>query len=275
MAFSIEALTERTELAEKKLRELEAKLESLTKSQSEEKQDNVGSLKFYYWPLKNRGNTQRLLLAESGVKFEDIGDGEQIKANVACKECLDKSKFEFDSFAVPALNHNGKMIGQGPAVTQYIAQITGMRPKSDLDNALAHTLLLNIEDIFKEIFQNKEKPVEELEKFLNGRFQLWLDVLEKPLIFNGQNKNYYFENRCTQADIGVANSVDGFHELFKDKYDYLIKSKHPALHALYERVMSRKAIKQYIDGQNKKGMVWIPASYFGEFWKKLESIKTE
>lgn len=51
------------------------------------------------------------------------------------------------------------------------------------------------------VWNHKDDSIDKLTQYLNGRFQKWMFILNKPLKRNG--KKYYFENRVTVADLTV------------------------------------------------------------------------
>ena len=149
MADLLNKLTQQTAEAEAKLAELQSKMDKMENEEKSGKKDIKG-LKLYYWPLKNRGNFARMILAEAGVEYEDITDGAAISRLCKCKGSMEETAFRFSPFAPPFLHHDGHVVSQTAAVVLYLGEITGLRPKSNADNAVANMIVLNIGDVWVE-----------------------------------------------------------------------------------------------------------------------------
>ena len=234
---------------------------------------NTHKFKVYYPKLKNRGNYVRMILVEAGIEFEDIMDDDIINSKCRCFNMMNKHNRRFDVFAPPFIEHNGHIIGQTVAIQQYIAQITGLRPKSAIDNALCGMILENANDTLEEMIKRNDDTFEQLSEYLNGRFQTWMDIFTKPLSYD-KGLKYYFEDRVTVADIAVCNMIDGFRELFgQTKYKEIIADTQPLLDQHYQRIANRKAIKALLDKQNKEGITWYFESGFANVMKNVQNIK--
>ena len=149
MSDLLQKLTEQTNEAEAKLAEMQSRVDGLENPQRVKGSDIKG-LKLYYWPLKNRGNFARMILAEAGVEYEDISDPKEISSRCKCKNSMEETMFRFDPMAPPFLYHNGHVVSQTGAIISYLGEITGLRPKSNVDNALGSMIVLNIADAWVE-----------------------------------------------------------------------------------------------------------------------------
>eukprot|EP00483_Globobulimina_turgida_P010012 UN10031 len=124
----------------------------------------------------------------------------------------------------------------------------------------------NCSDLISELYQNRDKTTDELFAFINGRFQIWLDLFEKPLKTN--NLTFFFDNKCTQADLAVFNALDGVEELFgSDSFNKYVVDTHPYLVKYYNALKDRQSIKGLMIKQS--GMFTYAPS-FG--WEKTRKI---
>ena len=116
------------------------------------------------------------------------------------------------------------------------------------------------------MYKYTEDDGSKLLEFLNGRFQIWLNVLERPLTHGTNNDNnarkYYFENRVTVADTSVGALMDGFHELFTTKYDTFIGKTHPQLEKLHQTIVNHDGIQKLLQRQAKEGLQFFYDSRF-------------
>jgi len=206
------------------------------------------SFVLYYWPLKNRGNFIRLCFAEANCPFEDIYEGNEI-----CKYAQFQGKNgNTDTFAPPIVRHNDDFISQTVCVVQYISEVLGLRPKDQFDHARAGTVVANAIDAIYELPNHKNDDKEQLELFMNSRFQIWLNVLEKPLLNKKEKYLYYFDNRVTQADLAVFNFMDGIMDTLGEKsFKKYVSDKHETLFKHYHLIGQRENIKKLIDKQKK------------------------
>ena len=120
------------------------------------------------------------------------------------------------------------------------------------------------------------KSVGDVRTYLEGRFEHFMSILEKPLIHGIAEKDYYFEDRLTFADTSVVNMLDAFREAFpKRVYDKYIRNKHKNLELLYQRIRHRANIKRLLDSQEKQNIVWYPDDFYGEMKKNLIALGVE
>jgi len=258
MSFRVEEFEARAREAEKRLAELESQIKYL-KDKIDPK-ENVENEKFvlYYWGLKNRGNAIRLLFEERNVPYEYIHEPEAVKAVAACD-----GKDKTDVFAPPILKYRYSYLSQTSAIIQFVATKLNLRPKSDFDNARADMLVGNGFDITTELHNHRADDKQKLLSFLNGRFQIWLTTIEKPLLKLDKNKPlFYFEDRITHADLAIFNTLDAVREGLSEKYfKEFVADKHPTLNQHFEQIGSRPNIKKFIETQNNQGVRWFPAEH--------------
>jgi len=226
--------------------------------------ENVENEKYviYYWNLKNRGNAIRLLFEERNVPYEHIHQPEIFSSVALCLCKTDKT----DVFAPPILKYRDSYLSQTSPIIQFVATKLNLRPKSDFDNARADMMVGNGFDLVSELNNHKSSDKQKLLSFLNGRFQIWLSAIEKPLLRLDKNKPlFFFEGRITHADLAIFNTLDAIREGLSEKYfKEFVADKHPTLYQHFQQIGSRPNIQKFIDGQNKQGIRWFPDDYHME-----------
>jgi len=213
----------------------------------------------YYWNLKNRGNAIRLLFEERNVPYQHIHQPDVLADIAVCLGKTDKT----DVFAPPILKYRDSYLSQTLPAVQFVATKLNLRPKCDFDNARADMMVGNGIDIVTELNNHKNDDKQKLLSFLNGRFQTWLTVMEKPLLHLDKNKPLFiFEGRVTHADLAVFNTLDAIQEGLSEKYfKEFVVNKHPTLHQHFQQIGSRPNIQKFINAQNKDGIRWFPEDY--------------
>ena len=158
------------------------------------------------------------------------------------------------------------LLSQSIVCMGYLSEKFGIRPLKNEDHARAQMIANNCNDIITELYENRAKTKQEFFDYLSGRFQAWLDLFEKPLKKN--NLKFYFDDKCTQADLALFNFMDGIEELFgNDSYNKYVKTTHSYLDKYYQELKNRESISRLMNKQ--KGMYsYIPA--FG--WNKTRKI---
>ena len=64
------------------------------------------------------------------------------------------------------------------------------------------------------------------------------------------NLNYYFDGKCSVADLGLFVIMDGFEELFgADSFNKYVVSTHPYLAKIYNKLKERESIKRLMAKQ--------------------------
>eukprot|EP01084_Bolivina_argentea_P223849 378653_1 len=276
MSVSLQEFTKRAQEAEDKLRSLESQINALAstslRSKSEQKYDEKESSdewEVIYWPVKNRGNFVKLVFEEAGVNYKNTSDMNEMKSQIR-SNMFGTQKYEdggaYQAMAPPLIKNGNFMLSQSIVCMGYLSDKFGIRPKRNEDNARAQMLANNCSDLISEIYQHREKPKDELFKFINTRFQIWLDLFEKPLKKN--NLQFYFDNKCTQADLAVFNALDGIQELFgNDSFNKFVIDTHPFLNKYYNNLKQRDSIKRLMTKQTGQ-YSYAPA--FG--WDKCRKI---
>ena len=237
---------------------------------------NTEEWEVWYWPLKNRGNFIRLLFAEAGVEFKDVNDAlivqKRLRSNFLGKWDEEENKDILEQpMAPPFIIHNTKdsenpiLISQTEHCVGYVSEKLGLRPKKLEDHYRAQCVVGNVNDLFRDCYntmfaaQQQGNKTDVIKGLINGRFKIWMEILEKPLT-RDKDQKYYFGDKISQADIAVFNIIYGFEkELFPKKgFEKFIKSKYPNLFEHYERIGDRKGIKEFLKKQDESGIPWYP-----------------
>ena len=295
MSISLEEFTKRAQEAEDKLKSLESQIDALaaTSFSSKQKQSNDDQKSNYeviYWPkVKNRGNFVKLVLEEANVPYQTVDDMDEMKAQIRSDRYGTqkpdeggpfqamvsytyntykiKIKKYFILFQAPPMIRNGDfLLSQSIVCMGYLSDKFGVRPRSNEDNARAQMMANNASDIITELYEHRGGDKDKLFEYLNGRFQSWLDLFEKPL--KSKNLQFYFDNKCTQADLAIFNAMDGIEELFgNDSYKKYVVSTHSYLDKYYQKLKERESIKRLMEKQDG----WY--SYSPSFgWDKTRNI---
>eukprot|EP01084_Bolivina_argentea_P122102 216395_1 len=257
MSVSLEEFTKRAQDADNKLRSLEAQINALAsttlshKTVSKDTDDEKSSWEIFYWPLKNRGNFIKLVFEEANIPYKDMTVKEmktQIRSNLAGSLKYDEGGL-YQAMAPPLIKNGDFTLSQSIVCMGYLSEKYGICPCKYEDKARAQMIANDCNDLMGELYGYKDKPKEELFKFIDGRFDLWLELLEKPLKKN--NLKFYFDEKCTQADLAMFNIMDGIEELFgKKSFDKYVASKHEYLVNVYNGLKERESIKRLMKKQD-------------------------
>ena len=119
------------------------------------------------------------------------------------------------------------------------------------------------------VLQHRKKDLDEINKFLNNRLQVWLQILEQPL--KSSKSGFYFEDRVTILDTAVTNLLDGLHELFDTRYNDIITKQHPLLEKHYQIMINRDGIKSLLLKQSQAGILWWPTELFSQISENIKN----
>lgn len=252
----------------------------------------------YYWPLRNRGNFVRLVLAYAEQEFNDVSNPAQLKKLFASSKPLGKPQKDSDKkndeksddgyfsppFAGPALKYvDGKsketlFISQMLPCAEFAATKFGLTPKADTFDAFrAKKLMLDCNDILNE-FRGKIDDENKItaQKYVQFRLKKWLNVLQYPLK-NKKDENkdniYYFGDKVTYVDLAVFNIIDGIKDTLSEKLFDDIFKQYPELLAIFNTIGETKQIKQFIEKQKKNGMAWYPQSVKNQARSNLKDLE--
>merc|ERR1719251_247470 len=84
----------------------------------------------------------------------------------------------YQAMAPPLIRNGDFLLSQSIVCMGYLSEKFGIRPKLNEDHARAQMMANNCSDLMGELYGYRGKTEDELFKFINGRFQIWLDLLE-------------------------------------------------------------------------------------------------
>jgi len=198
--------------------------------------------KLYYFTLRGRAETARLLLAYSGAKYEDVRIS--IEQWPAMKEKMPMGQ-------MPVLEVDGKQLCQSTAIARYLAREHGLAGKNNWDMARADMLVDGIFDMWshlKEVYmpklQGDQKSADEnWHKFAENHLKLFLDRYSQFLNENGSS--WFVGDAITWADIAVAE----FLSVLEDCFNSDALKSHPHLKSFVEKIFSLPQLKPYVSSR--------------------------
>ncbi|ETO26072.1 hypothetical protein RFI_11066 [Reticulomyxa filosa] len=205
----------------------------------------------FYYGITGRGEFVRILFAEAGVTFKESNDvrGTESKNFVAFGG--KPSELNFPAFAPPLVRHNKVYVSQTNTVVRYVATKLHLLPADELDQFYADVIMANIQDINSEFSNKSSAKPEEKEEWLKTRAANWLKLLSEPLVHGGKEKEYYFGNKISYADLVVTIFLETLEHVLGKKYEEFVSKPFHALHHLRERVEKRPNIHKFLEDRKK------------------------
>jgi len=200
--------------------------------------------KLYYFPLRARGESARLLLAYHGAKFEDIR---------VSPENWPALKPKMPMGQMPVLEVDGKMLCQSTAIARYLAREFGLAGKTNWDMAKADMLVDGIFDmwgslrsVYMPLMQGDTEAVkEQWEKFKTEHLNPFLERYHK--FFAASKSGWLVGEELTWADIVVAE----FLSVLQDGFSADALKDHNDLKQFVEKVQNLPQLKTYIASRPK------------------------
>jgi len=197
------------------------------------------STKLYYFPMRGRAETARLLLVYSGTKYDDIKIS--VEQWPAMKEKMPMGQ-------MPILDIDGKQLCQSTAIARYLAREHGLAGKNNWDMARADMLVDGIFDMWGHLMpvympklQGDKKLYEEnWSKFVDNNLKSFLDRYTQFL--NENHTGYFVGDALTWADIAVAEFISVLIECFHSNSI----DTHPKLKQFSEKILSLPQLKTYV-----------------------------
>ena len=201
----------------------------------------------HYFPNNGRACNIRALLSVSKAKWEneiiEMKDWPAVKATG-----------KYEGGMVPALEVNGKLLSQTPAIELYLARTFGLMG-SNVEEEYQITNILGVrDDSFKNIFQvlmpNEEQKANQegiIKNMKETMFPALLKNLERRFIENGAGK-YFVGNKLTLADIFLANTFAQFFEsqMLKQFFSDLPEQYAPKISAMI-KALKQADLKEYFE----------------------------
>jgi len=197
------------------------------------------STKLYYFPLRGRGETARLLLNYNGVKYEDV--------KIAMEQ-WPTVKEKMPMGQLPVLEVDGKQICQSTAIARYIAREGGLLGKGSWEMARADMLVEGVFEMWGHLnkvympkLQGDMKTSEENWKtFVTEHLTPLLNRYQK--FFDENGTGWFVGSALTWADIAVAEFISVLEECFNPT----AAASYPKLKAFSSKVLSLPQLKDYV-----------------------------
>lgn len=213
----------------------------------------------FYWPgLPGRGECVRLALEEAGVEYIDYARLPEEKGGgvSGVTRILGAEAGTRPSFAVPVLRDGSLVIGQTPAILQYLGDRLGLAPREPSDRLWCHQIQLTLGDFMDEIhdthhplgaslYYADQKPEarKRAEVFREVRLPKLLGWLERVAVASGSH--WLVGDRVGYADLTLFQCVEGLKYAFP-KAARRALAEAPAVVTLAARVAERPNIAAYL-----------------------------
>ncbi len=200
--------------------------------------------KFYYWPMRGRGEQIRLLLHELGQKFEDIHIKPDGEFQTLKKQGANTLYFK----SVPMLQDGDFKLVQGPVIMNCLGRKHGLMSNDLQLAAKTEAIVLGAEDMrmaYFRAFGDSEEAIVKQKLFVKEQWKArWLPSWNELLELNGDT-GFFIGNQLTQADLAVWDAMDAIVDRIEgagfDDYDRLVK--------FYESISCRPGITGYLNSR--------------------------
>ncbi|GFS26897.1 glutathione S-transferase [Elysia marginata] len=198
-------------------------------------------VKLVYFDARGRAELLRLILHQSGVKFEDV--------RIAFADWpTTKPKLPFD--AVPYLEIDGKAFNESLCLARFAARRHGLIGKTDIDALHADQVLAQTDDLRQRMIRIKFDSVctEDQKKELKKKFEeeqlpAYLDKMNKQLEAN--KSGFFVGDALTMAELAVYDITEN-----PVKENPKVLDKYPKIAAMRKMVESLPNLKDYL--KNRK-----------------------
>jgi len=197
------------------------------------------STKLYYFPVRGRGETARLLLNYSSTKYEDI---------IISVEQWPAMKDKMPMGQLPVLEVDGKQLCQSTAIARYLARECGLTGKSSWDMARADMIVEGIFDMWTQLKVVYLPKIEGDKKTADEKWAQMADTTLKPFLvtntrfLNENGGQWFVGDSLTWADIAIAE----FMSVLEDCFCQSILDNFPQLKAFKEKIFSLPKLKEYV-----------------------------
>ena len=234
----------------------------------------------YYWPhIQGRGEFIRLALEEGGANYVDVARLPESEGGgrPAVQRLLEQAAEGRMPFAPPILKAGKFLISHTANILRYLGPRLGLVPQAEATRLWAHQLQLTITDlvveahdthhpIAKSLYYEDQKPeaLRRTADFKTLRLPKFLGYFERVLKGNPAGDRFVIGKSPTYVDLSLFQVVAGLDYAFP-RTMARVKSGHPRLTALHQRVMARPRIAAYLASPRR-----IPFNEHGIFRHYLE-----
>jgi glutathione S-transferase len=213
----------------------------------------------FYWPgLPGRGEVVRLALEDAAVDYIDYARLPEEKGGgvTGIMRILGEEAGGRPSFAVPVLRDGSLVIGQTPAILQYLGDRLGLAPREPSDRLWCHQIQLTLGDFMDEIHDThhplgsalyyadqKPEALKRSQVFREQRMPKFLGWLERVAAASGAP--WLVGDRVGYADLTLFQCVEGLKYAFPKAASRAL-AETPAVVALSARVAERPNIAAYL-----------------------------
>jgi glutathione S-transferase len=191
------------------------------------------SYKLYYFNVRGRAETTRMIFHLSGTPFED---------KRLTGEDWTKFKPSTPFGQLPILEVDGKTISQSRAIERFVARRVGLYGKDEFENAKVDMMVDAANDVgqplMKTFGESDEKKAEIVGKYQKEQLPQLLQNLEK----NIQQSGFCVGNALTWADIAIYQAFD-MTKMFKVEINV---DSYPKLKAMRKNVESNPKIAKWM-----------------------------
>jgi len=222
----------------------------------------MADIKFTYFDLRVKGEAARLLLAYSGLEWED--DRVVLPWDDATVWSSMKPSMPWGQ--LPCLTYKGEKICQSMAICRFVAREAGIGGRNSLEIAMVDEIVDVIQDAIEANYKAWYSPNrrEELVKLTGQTFPTTLIQLEKKLTERGGQ--FFVGNSFTWADL---------HSFFLCSEDFIcptVLATYPKLSNLVSRVGEMPNIKSWIETRPKNP---TPQKGFMIYFKNAYTLLAE
>lgn len=215
----------------------------------------------YYWPhIQGRGEFIRLALEEGAADYVDVARMPESEGGgrTAVSRLLEPAGDGRTPFAPPILKAGKLLISQTANILFYLGPRLGLVPKTEAARLWANQLQLTLADLLvechdthhpiaKSLYYEEQKPeaLRRAADFKTLRLPKFLGYFERVLAANPGGDRHLIGKSLTYVDLSMFQMIAGLNYAFPRTMARL-KSGHPRLTALHQRVTERPRIAAYL-----------------------------
>ncbi len=193
----------------------------------------MSTYKLFYFNVRGRAETSRLIFAQAGVKYEDVRfTGEQWASEYKAKS---------PSGSSPWLEVDGKPVSGSLVIARYLGETFGLAGKNDVENAQLASIVDSYNDCLtaslKPVYEKDDKTKADLREAFLKECPKWFNNFEKRITDSG----WIFGDKLTWADITLAAGFESVGVIFLNILD-----DYPKLKAHKTKVESQPKIAEWI-----------------------------